>query len=68
VLLLWISFIIIIPFDLSRLDGSLQGQSPIVDQILSIAKVWSVNYLKPGYFSGTLILVIFVRQGFSVFF
>ena len=38
-LLLWISFIIIIPFDLSRLDGSLQDQPPMVDQILSIAKV-----------------------------
>ena len=42
-LLLWISFIIIIPFDLSRLDGSLQGQPSMVDQILSIAKVWSVT-------------------------
>ena len=41
-LLLWISFIIIIPFDLSRLDGSLQGQPSMVDRILSIAKVCSV--------------------------
>jgi len=26
-----------------------------------------VIYLKPSYFSGTLILAIFLRQGFSVF-
>ena len=42
-LLLWISFIIIIPFDLSRLEGSLQGQPSMVDQILSTAKVWSIT-------------------------
>ena len=26
-----------------------------------------MSYLKPSYFSGTLILAIFCRQGFSVF-
>ena len=38
-LLLWISFIIIIPFDLSRLDGSLKDQMSMVDQLMIIAKV-----------------------------
>lgn len=41
-LMLWISFVILIPFDLSRLDGSQQGQPPIAEQILSVAKVKSV--------------------------
>ena len=43
VLLLWLSFIIIIPFDLSRLDGTQTEQGPIVDQILTIAKVCWVH-------------------------
>ena len=38
-LLLWISFIIIIPFELSRLDGSLKGQMSMINQIMIIAKV-----------------------------
>lgn len=41
-LLLWLSVICLIPFDLYRLDGNLQSEGnfkePTMDRILSIAK------------------------------
>jgi len=36
-------------------------------RILNVIEFTSLSYLKPSNFSGTLILAIFLRQGFRVF-
>ena len=45
ILLLWLSIIVIIPFDLARMDGhSRPGEMGVVDRIMSVAK----GYLNVG--------------------
>lgn len=48
-LLLWLSLVAMVPFDMSRFDGSGTGEfgqrrAPVVDRILELAKVWLLTH------------------------
>jgi len=52
-LLLWLSIIVMIPFDMCRLDGASDGSvtddhtTPITQRIIEFGKVVSLDILKP---------------------
>lgn len=60
ILLLWMSLICMIPFDLKRID-SLRGGVPLVERILDIAKTWIPSVGKEYEGAGILAMRLLTR-------